>query len=94
MPTVNYGGGLCLPLIEPVPIDDDLCTGIARVEDLGFAARLVLYTDQTSYETGQTVHVVKRKIVLPPSALPPAIREMFLAMREARDRVGVLHRVR
>jgi hypothetical protein len=54
-----------LRLTEPVPIDDDLCTALAYVEDLGFGGRLVFYATQTLVETGGMLHVVKRKIVLP-----------------------------
>jgi hypothetical protein len=55
-----------LPLVEPVPIDDELCSGLALIEDVaGVAARFVLYHTQTLYEVGATVFVVKKKIVMP-----------------------------
>lgn len=54
-------------LIEPVPIDDDLCSGLI-IEDVEVGARCVFYASATCYETGAPVLVVKRKIVLPLSA--------------------------
>lgn len=54
-----------LPLIEPVPIDDDFCSGLAAIEDLGTHGRFVLYVDQTIYEANnQQARVVRRKIVM------------------------------
>lgn len=75
-----------IELIEPVPIDDDLCTGLALVEDLGCAARFVLFAEQTSYETGDKIFVVKRKIVLPVGTIQPALEltVAFLARRMVR----------
>jgi hypothetical protein len=66
-----------LTLIEPVPVDDDLCTGLAMIEDLGFGARFVCYHRETIYETGESICVVKRKIVLPMEAIVPGV-EMTL----------------
>lgn len=61
-------------LIEPIPIEDDYCTALACVEKLGVNARFVLYTEQTNYEGGgHTVYMVKRKIVMPVSAIGPGI---------------------
>jgi len=60
-------------LIEPVPIDDDLCAGLALIEDLGCCVRLVMYSQQTIYETGDHVHVVKRKIVIPVDVIVPVL---------------------
>lgn len=54
-----------LRLIEQVPIDDDLVTALSHVEDLGFGGRLVFYTIQTCFESGETLRIVKRKIVVP-----------------------------
>ncbi|NWG25890.1 MAG: hypothetical protein HXY30_15995 [Pseudorhodoplanes sp.] len=51
--------------VEPVPVEDDLCTSLYTIEDLGFGARFVLVHRQTCYETGAPVLVVKRKIVMP-----------------------------
>ena len=63
-----------IPLIEPVPIEDELCSGLARIEDVdGIAARFVLYQTQTLYEIGDRVFVVKKKIILPYKAIPPGI---------------------
>lgn len=56
-------------LTEPVPIDDDLCTDLALIEDLEFGARFVLVALQTIYETGEHELVVKRKIVLTDAAI-------------------------
>jgi hypothetical protein len=65
-------------LIEPVPIEDELCTGLALIEDLGFGARFVLFAEQTSYESGgAVVNVVKRKIVVPIEAIGPGIALVF-----------------
>lgn len=67
-------------LIEPVPIDDDLCTRLALIEDLGHAARLVFVAEQTSYEAGAKVCVIKRKLVLPYWELRPASDEALRFM--------------
>lgn len=72
-------------LIEPVPIEDDLCTGLAFVEDVELGARFVLFARQTCYETASSVLVVKRKIVLPFPAIGPgvAMTLAFLGRRAA-----------
>lgn len=54
-----------MEVTEPVPVDDDLCTQLYRIEDLGFGARLVLVHRQTCYESDTPLLVVKRKLVLP-----------------------------
>lgn len=58
-----------LPLIEPVLIEDDLCTGLAIIEPVWAGARLVFFAEQTSYESRSLTWVVKRKIVLPLEAI-------------------------
>jgi hypothetical protein len=73
-----------LPLIEPVPIDDELCSGLALIEDVsGIAARFVFYHTQTLYEAGATAFVVKKKVVLPYGAIPfgAKITAEFMARR-------------
>lgn len=73
-----------LPLVEIIPIEDDFCMGLGRIEDLGGEARFVLYTRQTLYEAGnQEMYVIKRKIVLPLSAIRPGV-EMTLAFLAAK----------
>lgn len=62
-----------LPLIEPVLIDDDLCTALATIEDLQFGVRFVLVAEQTCFELNERVLSVKRKIVLPRHAIRPAL---------------------
>lgn len=76
-----------LPLVEIVPIEDDFCMGLGRIEDLGGEARFVLYTRQTCYEGGNaTLYVVKRKIVLPLAAIRPGVEMTlgYLARKAAR----------
>lgn len=71
-------------LIEPVMIEDDFCSGLARIEDVAGCARFVLYSEQTLYESGeQVVYIVKRKIVLPIHAIMPGIEmtTAYLARR-------------
>jgi hypothetical protein len=75
-----------LPLIEPVPIDDDLVTGLALIEDVELGARFVFYATQTAYESDETVFVVKRKIVLPLNTLAPFARTTLGYV--ARRRIG------
>jgi hypothetical protein len=74
-----------LRLFEPVPVEDDLCTSLALIEDLGFGARFVLTTRQTLYETNDALIVVKRKIVLPYEGIAPGVQMAvaFLARRTA-----------
>jgi hypothetical protein len=83
-------------LIEPVPIEDDLCTGLACIEDVEFGGRFVLYAKQTCYESSSTVLVVKRKIVLPFSAIGPGVVMTlgFLARRTTKLAGGRLRLVR
>jgi hypothetical protein len=65
-------------LIEPVPIEDELCTGLALIEDLGFGARFVFFAEQTVYESGgAVVNVIKRKIVVPVDAIGPGLKIVF-----------------
>jgi hypothetical protein len=76
-----------LPLIEPVPIDDELCSGLALIEDVsGIAARFVFYHTQTLYEAGATAFVVKKKVVLPYGAIPfgAKMTAEFMARRTGR----------
>lgn len=58
-----------LSLVEPIPVDDDLVTALSHVEDIGFGGRLVFYAAQTCFETGGTIYVVKRKLVVPHDGL-------------------------
>lgn len=80
-------------LTEPVPIDDEFCMGLAAIEDLGSCVRFVLFSEQTCFEAGNLrVCVVRKKIVIPFSAVAPALQmtSAFMARRAAavvRDRV-------
>ncbi|HEX4114169.1 MAG TPA: hypothetical protein VH020_16670 [Stellaceae bacterium] len=84
-----------LPLIEPVPIDDDLCSGLAQIEDVGLGARFVFFARQMSYEAESQVLVVKRKIVLPLDVIIPSLETAiaFLANCEE-DRWRKMARLR
>ena len=62
-----------LALIEPVPIDDDLCSGLALVEEAGVGARMVFFARQRVYESGGYARVVKAKVVVPVEELPALI---------------------
>lgn len=75
-----------LRLIEPVPIDDDLCAGLALIEDVGVGFRLVYYSRQTCYETGESMNVIKRKLVIPYDELDVANKTVrgFIDERRAR----------
>lgn len=73
------------PLVEPVPIQDTLCTGgLVMVEDLGFGARLVLASRQTVYEVNQEQNIIAAKIVLPYETCWPSIQyaAAFMARRQ------------
>lgn len=77
----------CPVLIEPYPIEDEFCCGLARIEDLGGNARFVLYTEQVLYEFGaETVKVVRAKVILPLEAIRPGVEMTlgFLARKAAR----------
>jgi hypothetical protein len=79
-----------LPLVEPVLIEDELCSGLALIEDVaGVAARFVLYHRQTLYEVGATVFVVKKKIVVPYTAIPYGVKMTaeFMSRRASRGRM-------
>lgn len=56
-------------LIEPVPIEIDLVTALSHVEDIGFGGCLVFFRTERLTETGETIHVVKRKIAIPHEGL-------------------------
>lgn len=58
-----------MTLIEPVPIDDDYCDGLALLEHAGPNVRLVIFARQTIYETGESANALKRKLVMPRAAL-------------------------
>lgn len=75
-----------LRIIEPVPIDDDLCSELAVIEDLEFGARFVLVAEQTIYESGDKVMALKRKIVLTDAAIGRALNMTlrWVARRAAR----------
>ena len=62
-----------VPLTEPVPVEDTLCSALGLIEDLKWAARFVLYRESTVYETGDTVPVVSAKIILPYAAIVPGL---------------------
>lgn len=65
---------MSMELVEVVPIEDDYCSGLACIEDLGSCARFVLYSRQTMYEAGnRAILNVRRKIVLPYEAIWPGI---------------------
>jgi hypothetical protein len=82
-----------LRLVEPVPIEDELCTGVAVIEDLGFGARYVIYNAQTLYETGERVCVVKRKLVFPWDGIT-AGHDLTAQFMECRQKpAGILRRV-
>jgi hypothetical protein len=82
-------------IVEPVPVDDDLCFELALIEDLEFGARFVVVAQQTIYETGDQVMAVKRKIVLPYSQIRPAVDMTirFMARRAAKLAGGVFLRL-
>lgn len=74
-----------LSLIEPVPIDDDLCSGLAQIEDVGLGARFVFFARQTSYEAAAQVLVVKRKIVLPLDVIIPSLETAIAFLAHCED---------
>jgi hypothetical protein len=71
--------------IEPVPIEDRLCTRLLRIDDVGgWGARFVLVHEEPVYELGgQIVPVIKDKIILPYLWIPPGIEMAgaFMARR-------------
>lgn len=78
------GATMDFNLTEPFPVEDDYCAGLAVVEAVGPCARFVLFTTQTCWEAGgQTVYLVKRKIVMPIEAIPSGLEmtTAFLARR-------------
>lgn len=73
-----------MELVEAIAVEDDYCSGLARIEDLGSCARFVLFSNQTLYEAGdRTIHTVRRKIVLPIEAIWPGV-QMATAFATAR----------
>lgn len=83
-------------ITEPVPIDDDLCSELALIEDLEFGARFVLVARQTLYETGERELVVKRKIVLTDAAIGRSFNMLlrWMGKRGARFAKDLLRLVR
>jgi hypothetical protein len=95
MATLRFAGEIImrLPLIEPVPIDDDYVTAIARIEDCGAFVRIVFYLRATCYETDEPVNVVKRKLLMSYEGIA-ATRAMvaeFMAGRPPRAPGGGSH---
>lgn len=84
------------PLVEPVPVDDDLCSRLALIEDLGFAARFVLVQDQTCFEARAVVSVVKRRIVMPYEVIPQTLDMCadFMARRASQAAARMLNLIR
>jgi hypothetical protein len=73
-----------IQLVEPVPIEDDYCSGLALIQDVdGIGARFVLFIEQELFDTGTTVFQVKRKILLPYRAIGPGV-EMTMAFTAKR----------
>lgn len=83
-------------LSEPVPVDDDLCSELALIEDLEFGARFVLVAKQTVYESGDHELVIKRKIVLTDAAIGRAFTMVlhWMARRATRFARDVLRLVK
>jgi hypothetical protein len=82
-------------LIEPVPIEDELCTGLAIIEEVdGVGGRLVFYAKQTCYESGEPVLAVKRKIVLTTAAIGQAAEALaaFTGRQTPRGKLLQLNR--
>jgi hypothetical protein len=79
-----------LPLVEPVPIVDEYCSGLGQIEDVdGAAARFVLYTAQTVYPSNEPVWVVTKKILLPYKAIPTGIEmATTFSVRHALNHAG------
>lgn len=71
LPMLTFNG---LPVVEPVPVEDKICSGLAFIEDMGWGARFVLVSVQRLYEGDQQqICSVKEKIVLPTNAIRPGI---------------------
>lgn len=72
-------------LVEPMPIDDELVSGLARVDDVeGIAARFTIFTMRPCYEAGGIlVPTVCRKLLFPYARISPALQmtTAFLAQR-------------
>lgn len=76
-----------IALIEPYPVMDEFCCGLARIEDLGDAARFVLFSEAVQYEDGnRAVKIVAKKIILPNYAIKPAVElaGRYVARKAAR----------
>lgn len=89
--TLLFGG---LPIVEPIPIEDKLCTALVCIEDVGFGARFVLAHRQTIYEAGTICMVVKEKIILPNEWIPPGIAMASNFMARKCVRVAGSHLLR
>lgn len=62
-----------LPVVETVPVADDYCERLFRIEDLGWGARFVLVTSATVYENDTKILVPIRKIVMPYEGIIPGV---------------------
>jgi len=68
-------------LLEIVPIQDTLCSGIGAIERLdGNLLRLWLYVSQTTEDGEAPEKIVVAKIVAPASAVPDAILQMVASV--------------
>jgi hypothetical protein len=61
--------------IEPIPLSDTFCMGIAKIEIIGPNARFFMYSDQASLNDAGIERVIVAKFVLPVEAIPKCIKQ-------------------
>jgi len=61
--------------IEPIPLQDIFCMGVAKVEIIGPCARFFMYADQATFRSDVIERVIVAKFVVPLEAIPECIRK-------------------
>ena len=61
--------------IEPIPLSDVFCMGIAKIEVIGPNARFFMYADQGSLDGDGADRVIVAKFILPVEAIPKCIKQ-------------------
>lgn len=62
-----------VPLIEPCPVPDTFCTGLARAEVHGNIIHFILYAEHCDAE-GRIERVIVARILMPKESVPAAVR--------------------
>jgi hypothetical protein len=82
--------GCRVPLIEPIPLQDDIVTGVDHIQVVGKSmVRFALYIEgDPPTDGGPPDRILVRKIVIPIDCLPKAMRKALRFMAERGIDIG------